>query len=41
LRSLTEQEVARLQLGDVLSALAPGLAGDIDDLADEDDAGRA
>jgi hypothetical protein len=40
LRSLTEKEVARLQLGDVLSALAPGLAGDIDDLADEGEAGR-
>ena len=38
LRSLTEKEVARLQLGDVLSALAPGLEGDIDSLADEDDA---
>ena len=38
LGSLTEQEVARLQLGDVLSALAPGLEGDIDELADEDDA---
>jgi hypothetical protein len=36
--SLTEKEVARLQLGDVLGALAPGLEGDIDGLADEDDA---
>jgi hypothetical protein len=41
LGSLTEKEIARLQLGDVLGALAPGLADDIDDLADEDDEGRA
>jgi hypothetical protein len=40
LRSLTEQEVARLLLGDVLGALAPGLAGDIDELADENEAAR-
>ena len=40
LGSLTEKEIARLQLGDVLSALAPGLEGDIDELADEDDAGE-
>jgi hypothetical protein len=38
LNSLTEKELAGLEFGDVLSALAPGLAGDIDDLADEDDA---
>jgi hypothetical protein len=38
LLSLTDQEVARLQLGDVLAAVSPGLAGDIDELADEDDA---
>jgi hypothetical protein len=40
LNSLTQDEVADLQLGDVLAALSPGLEGDIDELADEDDAGR-
>jgi hypothetical protein len=40
LRSLTEQEIARLQLGDVLSALAPGLERDIEELADENEAAR-
>jgi hypothetical protein len=40
LRSLMEHEVARLQLGDVLSALAPGLGGDIDELADDNEAAR-
>jgi hypothetical protein len=40
LRSLSEQEVARLQLGDVLSALAPGVEGDIEELADENEAAR-
>src|SRR3989442_1810166 len=38
--SLTEKEVARLQLGDVLSALSPGLSNDIDELADEAEAER-
>ena len=37
LGSLTEKDITRLQLGDVLSALAPGLAGDIDELADAAD----
>ena len=41
LNSLTEKQLAGLAFGDVLSALAPGLAADIDDLADEDDAGDA
>jgi len=38
--SLTEQEIARLQLGDVLSALAPGQAEENDELADENEAER-
>jgi hypothetical protein len=40
LGSLTEKDIARLQLGDVLSALAPGLEDDIDELADEAEAER-
>jgi hypothetical protein len=40
LRSLTEQEVARLLLGDVLGALAPSLADSIEELADENEAER-
>lgn len=41
LRSLTDEAVARLDVADVLAALQPGLDDDINDLADEDDAGRA
>jgi hypothetical protein len=37
LRSLTDEEVKGLQLGDVLSALAPGQDGGINELAEENE----
>ena len=37
LRSLTAKQLAGLGFGDVLAALAPGLAGDIEDLANENE----
>lgn len=40
LRSLTEKQLAGLGFGDVLAALAPGVAGDIEELADENEAER-
>jgi hypothetical protein len=40
LRSLTAKQLAGLGFGDVLAALAPGLAGDIEELAEENEAER-
>lgn len=40
LNSLTESALGELQLGDVLSALAPGMANDIDQLAAENEQER-
>jgi hypothetical protein len=37
LRSLTEKQLAGLGFGDVLAALAPGVAGDIEALANENE----
>lgn len=40
LRSMTDQEIGQLQLGDVLMALVPGCAGDIEELAEENEEER-
>lgn len=40
LSALTDKQIAKLQLGDVLSCLSPGLSNEIDELADEAEAER-
>jgi hypothetical protein len=40
LRSMTKEEIAELQLGDVLMALAPGVYNDIEGLAKENEEER-
>ena len=41
LAALTEEQVAKFQLGDVLSCLSPGQYNEVDELADEAEAERS
>ena len=40
LRSMTDQEIGQLELSDVLMALVPGYAGDIEELVEENEEER-